>query len=396
MNKYKKSMLVFIILHLCLFLTGCWGVTELDELAMVAGLGVDLDEKTDEIILTAQIIKAGEVGTSPGGGGKSGGPITGKKAAAVWVVESRGETFFDAVRAFTFQSSRKLYFPHAKIIVFGKSLAKKGIKPYLNLLIKDYEPRNNTLIAVAENRASEVMEITTELEKIPAYGLAKLIEIRTVTSQSSLVTVHEFIIGLLSKAKSPTASHIQVIEKEGEKKALVKGTAVFKDDKFIGTLNKTETRGLLWMKNKVESGVVVINDPQGKKVSIEIVDSSTEIKSKLADNRITIEININDRGNIAENMGELNLTTTRMISFLEKQQNIIIKNEIESALKKAYELNTDLMGFGDIIYKYYPEIWKKIGAYQDHYWKEIDVKIKVDSKIQEVEMTTKPLTPEEK
>ncbi len=93
-------------------------------------------------------------------------------------------------------------------------------------------------------------------------------------------------------------------------------------------------------------------------------------------------------------MGELNLTTPKIISFLEKQKNIIIKNEINSALKKAYEFNTDLLGFGDIIYKQHPEKWKELENNWDQHWNELNVKIKVNSKIREVEMITKPLIPE--
>lgn len=387
----KIVFLILIILFFTFSLTGCWDRRELDNLAVVAGIGIDLDEETGNVRLTAQIVKAVEVGSPQSSGGDRS--EDGEKAGAVWVVESTGKTVFEAVRAFTFQSSRKLYFPHNKIIVIGKELAKKGVRPYLNFFIRDHQTRNTVYLAVAEGKAAEVMKVKTELEKIPAFGIARLIESRAVTSQSVEVSLHEFLSLMLSKSSATAASYICLNQEEQEKKVFIRATSIFKGDKFVGIFNKKESRGLLWVLNKVDSGIIVVNGPGGKEVSLEIMKSSSKIKPKFDKGKLIIQVQISEEANLGENFGGINLVTTKMITFLEKQQNKAIEDEIKAALEKAYQYKADVFGFGNAVYRIYPEEWKQLETNWEQIFPGVKVEIKVKTKIREVGMNIKPPVP---
>ena len=73
----KKMNLPIMKLILCFFmlftLSGCFGGREINDLEIVIGIGVDKDENTGNILLTAQIVREEENGnTEKNGGGENG------------------------------------------------------------------------------------------------------------------------------------------------------------------------------------------------------------------------------------------------------------------------------------------------------------------------------------
>ncbi|MTI60342.1 MAG: Ger(x)C family spore germination protein [Firmicutes bacterium] len=391
-KKLLKYIIFTILLFLLLLLTACWDRKELDDLAVVAGIAIDYDQETEGIKLTAQIIKAGEVG-QPQGGGNRGSSAKEEGAETVWVVESTGETVFDAVRNFTFQSSRKLYFPHNNIIVFSKELAEKGITPYLSFFIRDHETRNMVWVLIAEDQAGDVMRVKTDLEEIPAVGIAGMIEDRVATSEISGIMLHEFLTMLMSKTTGPVATPLRILEKDGEKKPLIAGTAVFKGDKLLTYLNIKETRGLLWVKGEVESGIIVIKDLRDNKISIEITKASSKVKAEITDGEYKIKLKVFTEGNIGEQMGDSNLATGKMIAYLERQKQEAVKKEIEAVLKKAKDYKTDIFAFGEAFHRKYPDKWQEIERDWDDIFPEIKVSIEVDSQLHHAGLNVKPPIP---
>lgn len=391
-KKLFKYTGILLILFFLLCLTACWDRKELDDLAIVSGIAVDYDQETEQVRLTAQIIKAGEVGQSQEGG--SGGSTTGEEPQAAWVVESTAETVFEAVRAFTFQSSRKLYFPHNNIIVFSKEIAEKGIRPYISFFIRDPATRTMVWVLIAEGQASDVMRVKTDLEKIPAAGIARMIENRVVTSQISGTTLQDFTSMLLSKTTAPVASHIHIFEEDGEKKAYIEGSSVFKGDKLSTYLNKKETRGLLWIKGEVKSGITVIKDPMGKKISVEITKSSSQIEPEIINDKYIIKLKVSSEANIGEQMGDFNLATGKVIAYLEKENNGAIKKEIKAVIEKAQRNRTDIFGFGEAFHRKYPRQWKTIEANWGNIFSQLDIQIEIDSHIRQIGVNVKAPIPE--
>lgn len=368
-------------------LTGCWSRHELNTLAIVAGIGIDLADEPGKVLLTAQIIKPSEVRTPQTGGG-------GEKRQPVWVVRSTGDTVFDAVRNFTTQSPRKLYFPHSEIIVIGKEAAERGVRPLLDFFIRDPEPRLSEWVLVADGRASDILEAKLELESIPARGLVSLVETRVATSEVTAVTLDEFLSRLASRTAAPVATHIELIGNEKEKTVRIVGTAVFKGDKLVGQLDKPETRGLLWVIGEVRSGIIVVESPEdGGKVSLEIISAKSKITPELRDGKVYIKVEVHEEGNLGSQMSAKDLATPSMLADLEKRQESAIHGEIRAALAKARDLNVDIFGFGDAVHRKYPREWREIEPRWEAVFPTIDVEVSVKARIRQVGMITKPASP---
>ena len=382
-NFLKKLICILLILSLA----GCWNRRELDTLAIVMATGVDKPKESGEVQLTAQIVKIGEIKTPTE---KSGG-----SDKAYWNIHNTSSTVFDAVRGFTHESGRKLFFPHNQVLIFGRKLAEDGVQKYTDFFLRDPEPRLNMWVIISKGTAVEVLDVKSELEKIPASNIAHLVEIQSATSQTSIVKLKDFLTRLMSKTTAPIAPLIEV-SGEGENKTIIlSGTAVFKRDKLVGQLDRRETRGLLWVLGEVKSGIIEVECSDGDdKAGLEIIRADGKITPVIDEDKITIKVNIEEEGNLAEQACSQNLASPENIEKLKKEKAAVIKEEVMAAIIKARELNTDIFGFGDAIHQKYPKQWKDLEDRWDEVFPKIEVEITVETKLRLTGMTNRPAMPE--
>lgn len=387
----KSRIALLLKIMICVFLilsiTGCWNSRELDKFAIVMGVGFDKPKESGKVQLTAQIVKPGELKApkKEGGGGDN----------AYWNIKSTGDTVFSAVRGFTHESSRKLYWPHNQVLIFSRNIAEEGVQKYIDFFVRDHETRRTVWVLVAKDKAGEILEVKPELEKIPALSIANLCEAQLATSQSSTVKLQEFITRLMSKITAPVAPFIEVSGEGKEKKVLVSGTAVFKKDKLAGQLDKTETRGLLWVIGEVKSGIIDVDCPDGDgKVALEIIRASSKITPEIKDGRVHIKVEIKEEGNLGCQSCPEDLTLPPKVASLEKEKQAAIRSEVMAALKKARKFNTDIFGFGDAVHQKYRKEWKDLESRWDEVFPNIEVEVIVDARLRRPGTISKPASPE--
>ncbi|MDP4178370.1 MAG: Ger(x)C family spore germination protein [Bacillota bacterium] len=388
-NCADKLLKTLICILLIISLTGCWNRRELDTLGVVMGVGIDKSEEPDKVKVTAQVVKPGDI--------KSHNKEGSNSSQTFWNISNDGDTVFSTLRDMTNKSSRKLFFPHNQVIIFSKSIAEDGMQKYLNFFTRDHETRMNVLILISEDNASEILNVKPEFEKVPADNISKLVEGQAAaTSQAPAVKLRDFLTKLVSKTTSPTAPFIK-LTRDGDKKAvMISGTAVFKGDKLVGSMNKHEGRGLLWILGDVKSGIIEVEGSGNDKVCLEIISASSKIVPEIKNNKITIKVNIFEEGNIDEQTGLENLSKLSEVASLEKKKADVIKSEVISAVEKAQELDSDVFGFGDDIHQKYPKQWKNLESNWDETFKTIQVQVNVKTKLRLIGRLIKPNVQERK
>lgn len=398
----KRCLVAALIVIIAITSSGCWNRRELNELAVVMAIGIDKAKEDGKIQLTVQILKPAEV-KAPAAMGEMGSP------KGVWILTSTGYTVFDAFRNATMQSDRKLYLPHNKITVIGEEMARSGVAPLVDFLDRDHETRRLTWFLIAKGEASDILEAEHEQEKIPAEAIENLMKASNATSMSAVVKLHDFLKTLASKTTDPVASRIEVIapeelKGEGEegtegqegkpkKRVRLTGAAVFKEDKLVGWLNRHETRGLNWILGKVKSGIIVVKSPQDetKYISLEIIRARSKITPELKEGKVVITVEIEEEGNLGEQMSAVDLTKPEIFASLERRQAAVIKNEIESVLKKAQqEWGVDIFGFGEAVHRKFPREWQQLEKIWREEFPELEVKVKVIAKLRKVGLITTP------
>ncbi|UKS24500.1 Ger(x)C family spore germination protein [Paenibacillus sp. HWE-109] len=351
---------IFILLLCVLLLSGCWGRREVNDIAIVTAIGIDLIEK-DLIRVTLLLAIPRLIGTtSANGGGESKLEVT-----AGWVVGEQGKTVMDAYNKLQAKLPRKLFFSHNRVIVFGEKLARHGTLPTLDFFVRNRQSQLKSAIIVTKLEAADVLKFKPKFEKLAS----EVIRGELHENSGSTVELGRFLTMLTDEGQEAYALQISVVpseksaDRDGSNNLMVsKGAAVFQDDRLIGWLNDTELMGLLWIRNEKHEGVVTVEIPEnlgGGHVSGEITNVHSKVLPRIQKDNTQMDIQISASINISENTSELDLSASSNKILLSG----LFVNEVEDMIqmlckKVQTELKSDIFGFGQNIYKQDPQIWK--------------------------------------
>jgi spore germination protein KC len=393
MKRQSRISSLLFILILCLFgCSGCWDRKELKTQGIVAGMGVDRTAGGNgKYLYTFQVIKPGEVAQPKGKGGGGGG-------TPVWVGTSEGRTPYEAGRNIAFQSSRRMFFSHNQALIFGKEAARQGVRPIVDLELRFVQSRLLQFILISKGMAKEVLEVPGGLEKIPAFDITGMIVGSKYTSEAIPVTLGDFFGYLVSKTRAPVAPQIEVFTAGKEQRLRLAGTAVFKKDRWIGELDRIETRGLLWVLGQVKQGVINIHSRPGAETAVaDAIATSSKIRPEIRHGKVLVRIQINAEGTLEDILDPEGLTTPEKMNEklheLEKLEAAVIRQEIRAAWGKARHLNADIFGFGEALHRRYPRQWKSMEPKWDRIFPRITLKIEVHSTLKLVGEIVKPAIP---
>lgn len=159
--KYR-IMLIVVVMFL---LGGLNNARELNDLAIVSGLGIDLSED-GEYIITAQILNTKKENSSGSGTSSSSG------SGEIVVYNSKNKSVQRALRNIIEESPRRLYLAHMELLLLSEKVAKQDILQSLDFFIRDNEGSNDFMVVITRGTTpQEVLEIQTPLESNPAQNI---------------------------------------------------------------------------------------------------------------------------------------------------------------------------------------------------------------------------------
>lgn len=389
----------FIPFSMCLvFLTGCWDQNELDELSIVMGIGITKDKKGD-LIVTYQVVNPTEV--APGITGAGGG-----KQPVFTVYESKGRNLMEATRNASKQTSRRLFFAHARMLVFSEKLAKENIYQTLDMISRDPEVRSTIQVLIArETTPSKILRTFSAIDKVTSDEVATILKISEKNwGENVQQDINEVLQSIINEGGEPLINGLEII---GDKELAVtaknyevgdpariklSGMGVFKNGKLTGWVDGPEARGILWVRGKIISSAITVPCNGNKKgYSVEVVRSNTELSASTSGDVPTIKVNVYPEANIAEANCPVNLEQVSEIFKIEKLFNNVIEKEINKSIKAAQGLNSDVLGFGELLYREDPKKW--LNVYKKDYeriFPQIKVKVNVESRLRRSGIRTSP------
>jgi spore germination protein KC/spore germination protein len=370
---------------MALNLTSCESSSELNKLAIVMGVGIDKGKEKDTMELTIQMAKILQSSASKGSGNSGGN-------TDYLNLKEDGRSISECIKEFSRKLNRKLFFSHNQVIILGEDAAIAGVEKYMDFFLRYRETRLLVWILVSKGSASDILNIKPDFENAPGRSIGELVKNEQDTSQIPAVNLKDFASRMMSKTTSAIVPIIEVSNENDKKIAYLKETAVFKKDKMIGTLDKKETRGLLWAINEVKDGVVTVSTSDGKnEVNIATTYVSSKIIPQIKDNQASIKIQIKQEGDLQDETSSEDLANPKAFEVLQRCEEDSIKEEVMSALKKARELNADIFGFGDIIYQHYPKKWDEMQKDWNKIFQNIHVDVSVNAKLKRTGRITKPI-----
>lgn len=364
----KRVFLSFISLLLLMSVTGCWNYFEVDDISIVAGVAIDKGESEDKLSMTAEIVDTKE-------GMKT-------SQAGFKMITLSGETLFDIVRGMISITGKRLFWSHSKAIILSEELAREGVIKVIDWYNRDTETRSDVYIFVSkEKTAQEVISQSSVTESIMSYSLAQLMRSEKNVSTAPVVEIWDFIDKLETSGEYAIAPLIYIHEKNKVKNPRVSGTALFDMDKMIGTLSGEETKYMLFIKDKINGGVLIVNDESGKPAfSLEILSNKTKVKPVWIEGKLQIQINTLTHAGLDEVMEAEGFNKPDSKVDIEKRAAKELQKQILSVIHRVQkEYHTDIFGFGEHLHEKLPRTWSKI----EKSWKQefTDVDVVVNSKV---------------
>ncbi|SDH87555.1 Ger(x)C family spore germination protein [Alteribacillus bidgolensis] len=392
-NFLRKYQLQLFILMLCPLLNGCWDQREVNDLLYVVAVGVDKPEEvteTEQVEVTIQFVIPSNVSGDQSGGMGGGG---GQKA-----VEQRtltGETIVDAMSKLQQETSRQIFWGHSEVIVFGDSIAKKNLHEHIDFFARYPEPRLQSRVFIVNGKARELLDVQLLLESIPSEKLKDLSSLQVMQD----VTLKDFLQMLSENHRGASAPLVKKeITETGDEKLALNGTAIFKNNKMVGSINPEITRGLLWVLDEIDLATVTIQPNEEGKISFNLIRSRTTLQPAIENGKWKMTVNIQTDDDVAENGTNLNVMNPNTVKKLENLLEKDLKKRVYLTLEKVQkEMKADVFGFGDAFHKKYPKEWSKVKQRWEEKFPEVEVKVESQVKVKRPGSSTSPQgIPEEK
>lgn len=386
MNKHLISLAILLICSL--LLTGCWSRREIESLGFSTLVAID-KAMDGQIELSVQLAITAALGEGGMGGGSGGGSET-----PVWTVSCKADNLADAIEQMRTFTGKYPFWAHTRVIVIGEDLAKSGISPILDYFMRSRDFRFSTLVMISEGPAKSLLEVVPKLSKLPAELIVELNLIARETSVSASRSLLDLLQLLVEEradepilplllAQTPTettAAHSpslsqgqketpeQTKEQDNKSKSLAMvGLAVFQDDKMVGKLGATDSRGVLWLRGESRRGNLVVEVPGRGYVVQGQIYARRILQISQVDGKPHAKITIYQDGDLIEhNIDQLELDSAA-IKELDELLTAHIQTDVEATLQRIQEeLQTDIIGIGNRVYRLYPQLFNSLD-WQEYY-----------------------------
>lgn len=392
----RKMGLVLILIACILFLDGCWGKREVEELAPLIAIGFDPGQKPGTYLITGQYAL----------------PQKGATGAEVkdWTMSFEASSLRQAYEMTYKILNRTPFNGSVKVIVIGEDMAKVSFKDMLDFTQRFSEFRRTMFLVLTKGKAQSVLNVKLRGGEIPAMSIKNHLEQGNELSSFPTVRLGHYLTVLGRKSTAPIIPLVKSVKsgdggieykaegKDGAEEIQLEGAGVFRGDHLVDFLTDEETKGYMWLENNVVHRFINTVGIEESKVNFgaHVLDSTT--KYKVADNNGKIELQYQIKANMAveEVLGQNEqLTDTEWVDFMkeaEKKLAKVIQKECELSIQKERELSLDFLGIGRHIEERNPTYWKTVKDQWEEKIPDFPVSVNVEVTIHHSGMSNSSVT----
>ena len=214
----KKILFLLIIPFL---LSGCYDYNELNDLAIISGVGIDY--KDDKFSVTFEIISTK----------KSGGDSSASSSS--YNVTAEAKTITEAFLKNGNNMDKVPYFDHIEIVVISEEIAKNYLNEVSEYLIRSTKFRDEFYMAISKDTtAKELISTTTKEKPLASNFLVQLLENSHDSDSAGYYT--PFTETLNSIITDGEDAIMQVFTLK-DKKIVLDGMGIFKDFELKTIIN---------------------------------------------------------------------------------------------------------------------------------------------------------------
>lgn len=356
-----KRLLIVALLIVLLPVSGCWDLREINASVVASGVGIDLAEG-NKIAFTAQLLHI----TAPSDTGASQSHLTSISAVDYGVAMAARRTMLSL--------SLVPEWAHVKTVLLGERLARKDLSLCIDFMTRNRNMRPDTnLMICTGNTPEEILQSQLPGNNNPGLGLAEMLPgSQVLLGYYVPIKLEEFTYRLSTPGIEPAVPQIKLISEKNDisgassyqkSKPVLYGMAVFKGRKMVGSLNEYESRGYRWLASTTRrGGFMTIKSPanSNETIGLEILDFSGKVKPQINGDNITINIKVKADLGFYEQDGTGDLLNPSMTKMLEQAADKEINRQITACINRSQSLESDILGWGDVIRINKPEVWKRL------------------------------------
>ncbi len=363
--------------------SGCSAARELNDAAIVAGIGMELEDQQLKVSLQlAQPALSGQSSSS------SGPPFK--------VVSETGRSFNESLKKIGLSFPREPLLSQANLIILGEKLSKTDLALVADASLRNPSIRKNSVVAVARAASPEdIFNTEVLMESLSASAIPKML--KNQESQIGIyksVTYDEFLNKLSTPGIEAVAPQVTLFDSLNGKTVKLEGTAVFKGRRMVGSLNSRESRGFRFITpGRMAGGIINIPAPfdDPGMVAMELTRSQTIVKPELQDGKIVMKIEYVGEGNYYEQTSSADILSLENIPVLETLTEQAIKADIKACISKSQKLGSDIFGWGNMVNSWDPDLWKQAENDWDKIFPGINAEITVKFDIRRSYLTDRSM-----
>ena len=381
----KNSFIVIMCIVLMLGFNSSYTSLNIDNLAYVVGLGVDVGEN-DIYKVSFQFI-----------------PRSGEEKSESTSSSNRNKTVINTVEAPSLNTAinlmnsylaRKINLSHCKVVIFSEEIAINGISKEIYSLVNNSQARPSTNIIICKNTAEKYIKDTNPVLE---NSITKYYELFPNSSKYTgyiyNATLGDFFSQLVSSTCEPFAilgginsnmyndnNNISPSNNIGDMKSTETsfsslrgseniGIAVFKEDKLVGELDATETLCISIIKGEVSSFLIHITNPKYNEEEIDLIiypSGQKKITVDILNGSPYITFSEKFVGKIYSASEDKEYLNTEEIKTLSELSNKYLNNIITNYLyKTSLKYQSDINDFG----KYALSKFLTVDDFEKYDWK---------------------------
>jgi len=322
------------------------------------------------------------------------------------IIDDTGSTIFECFNNLSIKLGKVVGLEHANIIVLSSSLQGEDIMNLFDYLYRNTNITMSTILLQTDDDAKKLLETSAELNNNSSSSLQNNLGFNnSIIESSNITSLGTFFNDYFSYSKVSLVPYIQVPKEEGDSSGGSGGSSestgesgnqgsgsgggsssgstvqplvqnngqstIYKNGKLFEILSKELSTGFSWLEGSTYRGNVKVENVTDKiydnaTVTIKVENSERNIKSKIKNNRLYLDINIDIYCMVSEIVEEnrnealmhstKNYLTKELISKIQDS----VRSTIQDSLSYCKENKVDAFKLYDIFYKHHKKEFKKV------------------------------------
>ncbi len=342
---------IFILIITILLLSGCYDNVELNNLAIITGIGIDYYD--NEFYLTYEILN--DIKTENNMTMKS------------FIAEGHGKTISEAFINTNYKVGKKPYFAHLKIALLSESVINGNLDKISDYLLRDTDIRDEFIALVTKDVSpKEILQHNSDNYPVVSDLIMDLVNNEQYNNNLATDETFQNIVAKLASNKYDIVLNSITLENN---EISLNDFCLFNGYLFKNYLNNNYSSLYNLLTKNVFNLKFLKDYPEGT-IIINITGSESDIK--VASENINIQLKL--EGKVLENNANFNLKNEKTYNRLNKDFTKVIKDDVTNFIKTLQNNKSDILGFSDIYYK-------NTRKENHNLWQKAQINVQVDLKI---------------